>query len=61
MTVDKGADGYLVNQVLAQYYEDVTDVYSSPSVADTVFAMGPTLYLFYVSPVYSNSDAFFFI
>jgi hypothetical protein len=37
VTVNTGAAGFLVNQAIAEYVEDLTDVYSNPGNTDTVF------------------------
>lgn len=42
VTVDIGATGFKVNQAIAEYYEDVTSVYSNPGITDTIFIQTPT-------------------
>ena len=42
VTVDIGATGFKVNQAIAEYYEDLTSVYSNPGITDTIFIQTPT-------------------
>jgi uncharacterized repeat protein (TIGR01451 family) len=42
VTVDTGATGTLVNQVIAEYIENLTGVYSNPGTTDTVIIQTPT-------------------